>query len=167
MASAVKGKTRVLTNSDIAEWLALQAEETKAPMLAKAFRRASRMAFGWAEEVTDILERDGSLTELQGIGPYLAGKITEFLRGPAVRFKSSPLRKNFLTISEARVLLAKRPSWLRDYKGDLQMHTGWSDGSATVREMADAAVERGYEILPVIRRSMPQQLTKSDATRML
>lgn len=107
------------------------------------------MAFGWLEEVTEILERGGSLTELQAIGPYLAGKITEFVRGPAVRLKPSPLRKNFLTISEARGLLAKKPSWLKDYKGDLQMHTTWSDGSVTVREMADAAIERGYEYIGI------------------
>ena len=30
-------------------------------------------------------------------------------------------------------------------RGDLQMHTGWSDGSASVLEMAHAARERGYE----------------------
>lgn len=149
MGTAVKTRQRVVTNSDVAEWLALQAEEAKAPMLAKAFRRASRMAFGWGEEVTHILERGGSLTELQAIGPYLAAKVTEFVRGPAVRFKPSSLRKNFLTISEARGLLGKKPSWLKDYKGDLQMHTTWSDGSANVRDMADAAIERGYEYIGI------------------
>src|SRR5438045_3331366 len=128
MGSAVKEWTRAVTNSDIAEWLALQAEEAKAPMVAKAFRRASRMAFGWQEEVPDILNRGGSLTELASVGPYLSGRIEEFVRGPVVRVRPSPLRKNFLTISEARALLAKKPSWLTDYKGDLQMHTTWSDG---------------------------------------
>jgi DNA polymerase (family 10) len=30
-------------------------------------------------------------------------------------------------------------------QGDLQMHTQWSDGSASVPEMAEAAAPRGYE----------------------
>jgi histidinol phosphatase-like PHP family hydrolase len=149
MGGALKQKSRGITNSAIAEWLALQAEEAKTPMLTKAFRRASRRAFGWPEEVSAILERGGSLTELQAIGPYLARKVEEFVRGPVVAVKPSPLRKNFQTISEARGLLAKKPSWLKDYKGDLQMHTTWSDGSAAVREMANAAMDRRYEYIAI------------------
>jgi DNA polymerase/3'-5' exonuclease PolX len=114
MGSARKGRMRFVRNSDIAEWLALQAEEAKAPMLAKAYRRASRMAFGWQEEVAGILERDGSLTELPSVGPYLSGKIEQYVCGPAVQCRPSPLRKNFLTISEARALLKKKPAWLTE-----------------------------------------------------
>lgn len=150
MGSAVKQRSRAgISNSDIAEWLGLQAEEAKAPMLAKAYRRASRTAFGWLEEVADILARGGSLTELNAVGPYLAKRIEEFVTGPAVRMKPSPLRKNFLTISEARALLAKKPTWMTDYKGDLQMHTTWSDGSASVRDMAEAGIERGYHYIGI------------------
>lgn len=36
-----------------------------------------------------------------------------------------------------------------DVKGDLQMHTTWSDGSATLEEMANGAKERGYEYIAV------------------
>ena len=36
-----------------------------------------------------------------------------------------------------------------DYRGDLHMHTRWSDGSASVREMALAARERGYEYIAI------------------
>jgi DNA polymerase (family 10) len=34
---------------------------------------------------------------------------------------------------------------LRDIRGDLQMHSTWSDGKASVEEMARACLERGYE----------------------
>ncbi len=34
-------------------------------------------------------------------------------------------------------------------RGDLQMHTTWSDGSATLEEMAEGAKERGYEYIAV------------------
>ena len=34
-------------------------------------------------------------------------------------------------------------------RGDLHCHTTWSDGRASVREMADAAIARGYEYLAI------------------
>ena len=36
-----------------------------------------------------------------------------------------------------------------DIRGDLHCHTTWSDGRATVREMAEAALARGYEYLAI------------------
>jgi DNA polymerase (family 10) len=43
------------------------------------------------------------------------------------------------------------PSLLRldDVRGDLHVHTTWSDGKASVLEMAAAAIERGYEYLAI------------------
>jgi DNA polymerase (family 10) len=38
---------------------------------------------------------------------------------------------------------------LDDVRGDLQMHSTWSDGQATMEEMARACVERGYEYMAV------------------
>jgi len=38
---------------------------------------------------------------------------------------------------------------LEDIRGDLHVHTRWSDGLATVREMAHAARDRGYEYLAI------------------
>ena len=34
-------------------------------------------------------------------------------------------------------------------KGDLQMHTAWSDGSGTIAEMAAAAIGRGYRYIAI------------------
>ncbi len=36
---------------------------------------------------------------------------------------------------------------LGDIKGDLQMHTTWSDGAVSIMEMAQAALERGYKYI--------------------
>ena len=36
-----------------------------------------------------------------------------------------------------------------DLKGDLHMHTTWSDGAATIRRMAQAAADRGYSYIAV------------------
>jgi DNA polymerase (family 10) len=38
---------------------------------------------------------------------------------------------------------------LDDVRGDLHVHTTWSDGKASVHEMATAAIERGYEYLAI------------------
>ncbi len=38
---------------------------------------------------------------------------------------------------------------LADVRGDLHVHTAWSDGKATVLEMATAARDRGYEYLAI------------------
>src|SRR5207249_6071804 len=40
-------------------------------------------------------------------------------------------------------------SWASRLRGDLQMHTNWSDGSGDIRAMADAAVARGYEYIAI------------------
>ena len=52
-------------------------------------------------------------------------------------------------MAEAQHLLAGRPSWSEKLRGDLQMHSRWSDGSATIAEMADAANERSYEYIAI------------------
>ena len=54
-----------LTNSQIAELLATEAEELKQP-LQKAFRRASRKALLWPEEASQLQQDGRSLTELAG-----------------------------------------------------------------------------------------------------
>ncbi len=38
---------------------------------------------------------------------------------------------------------------LSDIKGDLHMHTTWSDGKATIQEMAEKAMELGYEYIAI------------------
>src|SRR4029079_15224874 len=38
---------------------------------------------------------------------------------------------------------------LSDIRGDLHCHTTWSDGRASVREMASAARDRGYAYLAI------------------
>jgi DNA polymerase (family 10) len=43
---------------------------------------------------------------------------------------------------------------LDDIKGDLQMHTTWSDGSATLEDMATAAKERGYQYVALTDHSV-------------
>ena len=43
---------------------------------------------------------------------------------------------------------------MTDLKGDLHTHTNWSDGRATIEQMAEAAMERGYEYLAISDHSL-------------
>jgi histidinol phosphatase-like PHP family hydrolase len=139
----------VLSNTDIAELLAQQAERETA-ILSRAFRRAARSAFLWPGEVSDLIEQDRALTELRGVGPFIGKQIRNWMEKPPHRSKTVPaVRQDFISLAEARRLLDRRPAWAKKLRGDLQMHSRWSDGSATIAEMADAAKERSYEYIAI------------------
>jgi histidinol phosphatase-like PHP family hydrolase len=139
----------VLSNADIAELLAQQAER-ETGTLSRAYRRASRSAFLWPEEVSHIVAQNRSLTELRSIGPFMEKQIRNWIDEAPRRAKTAPaLRRDFISMAEARRMLAARPSWPEKLRGDLQMHSHWSDGSATIAEMADAAKERSYEYIAI------------------
>ena len=139
----------MLSNTDVAELLARQAER-ESGILSRAFRRAARSAFLWPEEVAHVAAQNRSLTELRSIGPFIDRQIRSWLDKPPQSNKKIPeIRSDFISLSEARRLLATRPAWSSRLRGDLQMHTCWSDGSATVAEMAEAAMERSYSYIAI------------------
>jgi histidinol phosphatase-like PHP family hydrolase len=101
----------------------------------------------WEEEAALIVSQNRSLTELPGVGPSLDRIIRKWIESPTLVPTPPAIRKGFLTVPEARAVVAKHPS-LRA-KGDLQMHTRWSDGSGAIEDMARAASDRGYEYIAV------------------
>jgi DNA polymerase (family 10) len=137
-----------LRNSEIAELLGVAAETAKMP-LQKALRRASRKAVLWPEEAALMFAEKRPLIELAGVGPHLNRIISAWIEKPPLVPPVPEIRSGFLTLPEARAELSKRPSFASGVKGDLQMHSQWSDGSGTVEEMARAAVERGYEYIAI------------------
>ena len=144
----LKNKLDTLTNANIAELLATAAESAKQP-LQKALRRASRKAFLWPEEVIDLIQEGRSLEELPGIGPSLSRIIRRWIEDPPEAPKPPEIRSGFLTLPQARATLKKNTSWRSEVKGDLQMHTLWSDGTASIAEMAQAAAEYGHEYIAI------------------
>jgi len=139
----------VLSNIQIAELLALQAER-ESGFLARAFRRASRSAFLWPQEVAELAEQNRSLTELRAIGPFIEKQISRWLDRPPRLPRTTPaIRRDFISLADARQLLAKKPEWAKNLRGDLQMHSRWSDGSGTIGEMADAATARSYQYIAI------------------
>ncbi len=97
-----------------------------------------------------MVGRGESLTELAGIGPYLKRQILDWFEHPPDSEEAIPeIRQNFLTVAEARVLRSKYPERFHEIRGDLQMHTLWSDGSASIQDMAEAARLRGYSYIAI------------------
>jgi len=139
----------VLANTDIAELLAREAESAGG-ILSRAFRRAARSAFLWPEEVGDVLAQNRSLTELRAIGPFIEKQIRHWIDKPSRSTHRAPvIRRDFISLAKARHLLARQPAWTKNLRGDLQMHSRWSDGSGTIAEMADAATKRSYEYIAI------------------
>jgi histidinol phosphatase-like PHP family hydrolase len=154
----------LLSNSDIAELLAVAAETAKMP-LQKALRRASRKSLMWEEEASTIVAQGRSLQELPAVGTSLERIINRWIQlksnetngdegvsGEGIEMENAAgnppeIRKGFLTLTEAHAVLAKHDG-LR-VNGDLQMHTRWSDGSGSIEDMARAAAERGYEFIAI------------------
>jgi histidinol phosphatase-like PHP family hydrolase len=101
----------------------------------------------WEEEAALIVSQNRSLTELPAVGTSIERIIRRWIESPRPVPSPPEMRKRFLTVPEARAIVAKHPS-LR-VKGDLQMHTRWSDGSGSIEEMARAASDRGYEYIAV------------------
>jgi histidinol phosphatase-like PHP family hydrolase len=139
----------VLSNTDLAELLARQAER-ESGILSRAFRRAARASFLWPEEVADVAAQNRSLTELRGVGPFMEKQIRQWFDKPPHSKQPVPaIRQDFISLAEARQLLARKLGYARNLRGDLQMHTRWSDGSGTTAEMAKAASERSYEYIAI------------------
>src|SRR4029077_8204034 len=62
------------------------------------------------------------------------------------------LRRHFLSRAEVRRVLSDRTfagPTLQQYRGDLQMHSEWSDGVPSVEQIAGACVDRGYQYAAV------------------
>jgi histidinol phosphatase-like PHP family hydrolase len=85
-----------------------------------------------------VLESGASGTVEQAVAA--SGKAGEIERSRA-------LRSHFLSRAQVNAALANprlqgpRPS---DYRGDLQMHSVWSDGSESLEAMIEAGLRRGY-----------------------
>jgi DNA polymerase (family 10) len=140
----------MLSNGRLAEILVRMGEDEPAPHRQRALQRAARSAFSWPVEASALLDGGGSLTELRAVGPWLERVIRALLEADTIEPPPPPeIRRDFLTLAEVRETLARHPDWQESLRADLQMHTTYSDGKATLREMAGAAAERGYEFVAI------------------
>jgi histidinol phosphatase-like PHP family hydrolase len=137
------------SNRDLAECLCAAAEEGgRPPHQLRALRRAGRAAFRWPIEARDLVAEGRSLTELHGVGPWLAQMIGKWIAAPPPPLPPPAVREGFLTRTEVERTMADGDGACR-VRADLQMHTLGSDGMATIGDMARAAAHRGLEYIAI------------------
>jgi histidinol phosphatase-like PHP family hydrolase len=127
------------------------------------YKRAAAAIFALDRPLSELIGPGGAWPKIPGIGPGSARVIREVLEtggSPTVEQaidtsgrradidRRRQLRRHFLSRAEVRRVLAD-PAFagptIEQYRGDLQMHSEWSDGSPTVQDIADACLERGYQ----------------------
>ena len=126
------------------------------------YKRAAAAILALDAPLTELLRQNGTLPRISGIGPGSTRVIREILEtgaSPTVEQavtgsgkraeieRRRALRANFLSRAEVRRILTEtrfKGPRLEEYRGDLQMHSEWSDGYGTVQEIAEACIARGY-----------------------
>jgi histidinol phosphatase-like PHP family hydrolase len=124
--------------------------------------RAAEAIASLPAPVESFLQPGGTLRKIAQVGPSSTRVILEVLRtgasatveraiaqsGKAGDLEKSPGQDTYL--SRAEVLAALRNRRLRglsldDYRGDLQMHSTYSDGRQTLAVIVETGMARGYE----------------------
>jgi histidinol phosphatase-like PHP family hydrolase len=154
-------------NGQIAALLRDFAEVQPSAQRKWGYKRAAAAILALEEPIESLLEPDGTLRKIANIGPSSTKIILEVLKtgtsatieraiaesGHAADVKRRRgLREHFL--SQSQVLAALRNKRLNgprveDYRGDLQMHSTWSDGSQTLADIVKAGIGLGYQFCAV------------------
>jgi putative hydrolase len=121
----------------------LLRQQEKERFRAKAFSSAA-----WAIAIErpdlDTLARTDSLTSIEGVGEGIARVLRDLIETGQSRYL------NRLREQMSQPALADETDLdYRDYRGDVHSHTQWSDGRATMLEMAQGAQALGYRYLGV------------------
>jgi len=153
-------------NTRIAGFLRDLALVHASPHARYAYKRAARAILA-LEQSADERVRAGTLRDVPYIGPATERLVLEILEhgtsptveraiagsgGAEAVEAARALRTHFLSRAAALAIL-RRPMpgvvGLEHYRGDLQTHSEWSDGSASLSAMARAAMARGHRFLGV------------------
>jgi putative hydrolase len=129
-------------NAGIGELL-LRAGADEASHRKRALERASRASRFWAEEAADVASAGRSLTELRGVGPWIAAQIHGWLDAPPSVPEPDETRRGYLTYAQVRRVLDGEPAWESTPHADLQVHSTDSDGALPLAEMAAVARSLG------------------------
>ena len=155
------------SNGKIAALLRDLAAVQKSQQSRWGYKRAAAAVDTLEEPIESFLQPDGTLKKIANIGPSSTRVILEVLTtGTSATVeraiaesgrkgdveKSRELRGDFLT--RAQVVTALNNSRLRgpalaDYRGDLQMHSTWSDGTQSLEDIVAAGRARGYRFCAV------------------
>jgi len=115
---------------------------------ARAFSRAAANLSRLEPDLTGLRAR-GGLESIEGVGSGIAKVLAELVDTGRSSYLER-LREEAGEAAPAAAIEVVETSFLR---GDLHCHSDWSDGRATVLEMATAARARGYSYVAITRRS--------------
>jgi putative hydrolase len=131
------------------------------------YKRAAAAVLALEQPISTLVRPDRTLSKIPGIGPASSRVILEVLEtggSPTVEraiaesgnaadiTRRRALRANFLSRAEViRVLADPALPGLRleNYRGDLQMHSEWSDGASSLEQIAEACLTRQYSYAAV------------------
>jgi putative hydrolase len=155
------------SNTLIAGMLRDLAAVQRTPQSKWGYSRAAEAIAALTAPIESYLQSDGTLRKIAQVGPSSTRVILEVLKtgtsatvaqAMAERGKagdadqSGGWRDNFLSPAEVGAALRNRrlkgPA-LADYRGDLQMHSTFSDGSQTLEVIFKTGIARGYEYAAV------------------
>ena len=109
----------------------------------QAFRSAAVVVDGMDDDELARRIRTGTLKDLKGIGPKTATVIVQAAQGEVPEYLAG-LEEKFAELVPLADDVAEFRSLLR---GDLHVHSDWSDGGSPIREMAEAAIGLGHEYM--------------------
>ena len=110
------------------------------PYRVRAYLRAAEIVKALPPDELVARVAAGTLTELDGIGPKTAAIITEVATSGATLYLDKLEEETALTVGKGNDLVAQ-------LKGDLHVHSLWSDGGAEIDVMARAARDLGHEYI--------------------
>jgi histidinol phosphatase-like PHP family hydrolase len=155
------------TNSRIAALLRDLAAAQTSKQSRWGYARAADAIASLPAPIESYVQADGTLRKIANVGPSSTRVIMEVLQSgasptvdeavagsskAAVIEKSRGLRDTFLSRAEVVAVLenaALEGVSLEDYRGDLQMHSTYSDGSQTLESIIQTGLSRGYEYAAV------------------
>ena len=115
---------------------------------ARAFTRVASMLLRERPDL-EALRRSGALERLPGVGAGIARTLAELVDSGGSSYLERLREEVAPAIAAAGPPLEISALVGMGYRGDLHCHTDWSDGGASVLDMALAAQARGYEYLAI------------------
>ena len=101
------------------------------------------MVDGLTDEQLDLKIGTNTLKDLKGVGPKTAAVVVEAHKGQVPAYLT--------TLEQAHAELVPMADDVAEFRaalrGDLHLHSDWSDGGSPIREMAEAAMAIGHEYM--------------------
>jgi histidinol phosphatase-like PHP family hydrolase len=183
-------KSKLDTNAKVGALLRDLASVQKSPQSRWGYKRAAQAILDLDEPLEALVQADGTLRKIPNVGPSSLRVVNEVLQtgrsdtveravsesGKASEVtRSRELRGNFLSSAQVAEVLRFEPERglrLSDYRGDLQMHSEYSDGRVSLADLAEGCLARGYAYcgvtdhaygLPIARGVSMSELKKQHA----